>query len=406
MSSHQGQSSKSERPSVYLVTSHARHELQAFTSERVCDLLARYGVPWSAVTIYAVPLDDCEPRATPCLDRSIDDFPGVGELLVYFNRNINAQIFSLKLFSTIPAADSAAHATEYFYQRMDNEKSVADVFLKKLSDEECRQAISKCVRDTITPSVPEGSVLVVGVSGGGDSNALLHALSQMRDHELKVHPVIIKGIPEWDKGVPRALELCEKYGLPLAILDEDRVKEILQIRASSTSLVECFEREFKGDDFEFLGTLLVRLALAAKARELGTSYLEDILCEALFRVTSGMKPAPFPTRVIGDMTVVYPLWLCPKRIIDGCFPKMSLENYDSRYPCFSLGRNLYYSIVFSMQSHFPGYVEQLAHGLSKLSLDSPVAYQFDQQLGFHIERSVPLHLRQKFLRMLGTPDTL
>jgi hypothetical protein len=406
----QGEHSKLEKPNVYLVTSHSRCKLEAFDSERVYDILARCGIPWSAVTIYAVPLDGCEPRATPCLDRSINDFPGVGELLIYYNRNINGQMFSLSQFKTIQADDSSRQSTEYFYQRLDNENSSAEVFLKKLSEEECTQVISKCVRDTILSTVPEGSILVVGVSGGGDSNALLNALHQMPDHRLKVHPVIIKGIPEWDKGVPRALKLCEKYGLPLDIIDEDHVREILQIRPSSTSLVECFEQQFKGDDFEFLGTLLVRLALVNKARELGASYictglnLEDILCEALFRITSGMKPAPFPTRVIGDMTIVYPLWLCPKRIIDGCFPKMSLENYDSRYPCFSLGRNLYYSIVFGVQSHFPGYVEQLAHGLSELSLDSPVEYQFDQQLGFHIERTVPLHLRKKFLNMIGSSD--
>lgn len=400
-------SSARAKPAVYLVTTHGRQELASDGNERVCDLLSRYNVPWSAVSVYAIPVGDGEPRLTPCLDRWLSDFDEASELLLYFNRNVNPFIFSLNQFQTVATNDGTAQATEYFYQRMDNARSAADAYLKKLSPEECRQIIADRVRDAVLATVPAGSDLVVGVSGGGDSNALLHALGQLHDHALKLHPVIIKGIPDWDKGVPRARELCAKYGLSLTVMDEQEVKGLLGIPPDSLALIDRFEREFKGDDFEFMGTLLVRLALAKKAREVGTSYictglnLEDVLCEALFRVSSGMKPAPFPKRGIGDITLVFPLWLCPKRIIDGCFPKMSLENYDSRYPCFSLGRNLYYSVIYAMQSQFPGYVEQLAHGLSELSSADPVKYEMDEQLGFHVERFVPFPLRQKFRKMLG-----
>lgn len=113
-----------------------------------------------------------------------------------------------------------------------------------------------------------------------------------------------------------------------------------------------------------------------------------------------MKPASCPVREIGDMKLIMPLWMCPKRIIDGCFPKFSLDNYDARYPCFSLGRNLYYSIVYNLQSSFPGFTEQLAQGLSTLASSDPVKYHLDDQLGFYVERMVPLALRHKFQRML------
>jgi hypothetical protein len=236
---------------------------------------------------------------------------------------------------------------------------------------------------------------------------MLYGLSQMRDYDLVVKPIIIKGIPDWDQGVPRARELCDSYGLELTILEEQDVKMLLGLPTNSGSLIDRFEREFKGDDFEFLGTLLIRLALSKYARNIGTSFictglnLEDILCECMFRLSHGLKPAPFPSRTIGDLTLIMPLWLCPKRIIDGCFPKFSLENYDGRYPCFSLGRNLYYSVVYAMQSQFPGFPEQIARGLSELSSKDPVVYTLDEQLGFHVERFVPFPLRQKFERMLG-----
>jgi hypothetical protein len=290
---------------------------------------------------------------------------------------------------------------------LDNSASAADAFLKKLSPTECRSIIAQRVAETVNEHLPRGSHLVVGVSGGGDSNSLLHGLMQM-DHGLVVHGVIIKGIPDWDHGVPRAHELCQRYGIELTVMEEHEVKALVGMPEDDVALIDRFEREFRDDDFEFLGTLLIRLALVQRAGEVGASFictglnLEDVMCESLFRLASGLTPAGFPVRDIGDMTLVLPLWLCPKRIIDGCFPTYSRENYEARYPCFSLGRNLYYSVVFATQSQFPGYLEQLARGLSQQSLANPVSYVLDSELGLHVERFVPFPLRNRFKRMLGT----
>jgi tRNA(Ile)-lysidine synthase TilS/MesJ len=394
-------------PTVSVVTSHGRQELTGGADERVLDLLARHGVPWSAVSAYLVPRSGGEPELRACLEQRLGELSDASEVLIYFNRNVNPFMFSLGGFTTIDSATPGPQGTEYLYQRLDNEHGTAEAFLKKLDPDECKAVIAERVVETILEAIPAGSKLVIGVSGGGDSNALLHGLSQLTEHGLELHPVIIMGIPDWDAGVPRALELCDSYGLELTIMQENEVKALLHIPEEPLSLIHRFEREFKGDDFEFLGTLLIRLALAKRARELETRFictglnLEDVLCEGLFRVSSGLKPASIPTRTIGETTLVVPLWLCPKRIIDGCFPKLSLDNYEARYPCVSLGRNLYYSVVYAMQSQFPGFVEQLAHGMSEASLRDPVTYTLDEQLGFHVERMVPFPARRKFERMTG-----
>jgi tRNA(Ile)-lysidine synthase TilS/MesJ len=394
-------------PAVSIVTAHGRQRLPWQGETRLFDLLNRHNVPWSAVSIYMVPKDGGQPVLRPCLDTELSEFGETSELLLYFNRNINPFMLSLAGFSTIDSSGPGPQATEYIYQRLDNTHSSAQAFLKKLSPEECRAIIAERVADAMKANVPSGSHIVVGVSGGGDSNALLHGFSQLLDHPVTVHPVIIKGIPDWDKGIPRAQALCDQYGLDLTIVEENEVKGLLGIPPDSLGLIDRFEREFVGDDFEFVGTLLIRLALFKHARAIGTHYictglnLEDLLCENLFRTSNGMTPASAPARSIGDMTIILPLWLCPKRILDGCFPKFSLENYEARYPCFSLGRNLYYSVIYSLQSHFPGFVDQLARGFSELAHKNPVTYTYDEQLGFHVERFVPFPLRQKFLKMVS-----
>ncbi len=394
-------------PTVSLITAHDRKNLAIEKDERLIDLLKRHGIYWSAVTIYSVPRAGGAPVLSSCLDLHLSEFENDAELLIYYNRNIDPSLFSTDLFKVIDTALPTQHATEYFYQQMDNDRSRAKLYLKKLSQKECQSIVAERVGEVIRTVMPPDTPLVVGVSGGGDSNALLHALSTINDYGLKVHPIIIKGIPEWDKGVPRAQELCDRYHLDLTVMEEEEVRGLLHMPDDSPKLIALFEETFKGDDFEFLGTLLVRLALVAHARKTGTNYictglnLEDVLCEGMFRVSSGMKPASIPSRQIGDMNLLFPLWLCPKRIIDGCFPKFSLENYEARFPGFSLGRNLYYSVIYSIQSQFPGFAEQLARGFSDLSLKDPVAYHYDKELGFHVERHIPSSLRQRFLQMIG-----
>ena len=392
-------------PSVSIVTSHGRQQLAWRDGERMVDLLQRSGVPWSAVSIYVRRTAGGDMVLTPCLDAIVSELERSTSSCISIETSTHSSSPSAVTRQSTATIRPGPRARN-FYQRLDNAASGTETFLKRLSPEECRSIIADRVADTIVAELPRGTRLVVGVSGGGDSNALLQALSRLRDH-VTVDGVIIKGIPDWDKGVPRAQTLCEAYRVPLTIMEEDQVKALLGLPPDSLGLIDRFEREFKGDDFEFLGTLLIRLALLHRARAIGTAYactglnLEDLLCENLFRVSNGMAPATVPTRAIGDLTLVFPLWLCPKRNLDGCFPKLSLENYDARYPCFSLGRNLYYSVVYAMQSQFPGFMEQWARGLSTLSQKDPVTYTYDEQLGFHVERFVPFALRQKFLRMLS-----
>lgn len=81
----------------------------------------------------------------------------------------------------------------------------------------------------------------------------------------------------------------------------------------------------------------------------------------------GKLPIPFPRRVIDGVSIFYPLYKCPKRILDGCFPKYSLENYEDRYPSHLNGRAIAYCFAQSINSLIPGLEFDLLSGLEKIS---------------------------------------
>ena len=161
--------------------------------------------------------------------------------------------------------------------------------------EECRVAARSSVHRTLSENLRDGDKLVVGVSGGGDSNALLYALSTFTEFRLDVHPVILKGLPEWDSGVARANELCETYGYRLTVIEEQEIREILGLSSRPTSLAAHFYHHYPEEDFEFFGVYLIGAALVHAASAIGAKYvckganLEDLLGDSLYMLMNGIS---------------------------------------------------------------------------------------------------------------------
>ena len=98
-------------------------------------------------------------------------------------------------------------------------------------------------------------------------------------------------------------------------------------RYKTTDWVTDFEHIFPDIDVEVLGTYAVRLALEYIAKQVGAETivtglnLEDILAQCFYNILQGNIPPEFPIRRLAQVGLWDPLYQCPKKIIDGCFPK-------------------------------------------------------------------------------------
>lgn len=392
---------------VYLVSAHGKQRLSFNSNDRIIDILSRYNISWAGVNLYVRKEGKESLLLSTGLERQACEFAATDELHIVMTRNINPFPFQRLDLDVMPAF-SNIESTEFFFREPHSEtQQNPKLVLKKLSPEECIESVSANVHEVLDKVIPNGAKMVLGVSGGGDSNALLTALGRYQKKSIEIHGVIIKGIPEWDKGVPRAQALCDEHGIKLTVVDEDETRALLNIAKEKGPLVDVYERYFPGDDFEFLGTLMIRMALMKKAKAVGAEFfatginLEDYMSECFFRLINGKTPLPAPVRPVGDMKLVYPLWMSPKKIIDGCYPKLSLENYNQRYPCYAFGRSLYYEMALQFTSSFPGGLERLAQKFGAWGQQDFTDFEFDQDLGFHVMEPVSFPLKHRLRKMMN-----
>ena len=393
---------------IDFITSHGTFALSALDGERVYDLLHRHQIPWTAVATYLKKSGRSESFVFPSLHLPIDSLDADHVLSIIYQRNINPFEFAQPELLLSPPKDLQQPVTEYVYADYLNG---GNTIIRQLSVDECKDAVATQVHEMLSLTLPASSSpiqIVVGVSGGGDSNALLSAMATYRGekHSVEVLPVIICGPGEWNSGVPRAKAICESFGLSLTIVSEDESAEILGVTDRETPLMDRFARAYPGEDYEAMGTLIIRLCLARVAKQHSARYictglnLEDLLAETLLRYLQIAPPIQFPARPIDGLTLLYPLWLLPKKIIDGCYPKFAYDNYHERYPSHVRGRALCYQLAYHITSNFPGIGEKLLRSASMIAEHFPHQAVHDDELGFEIDKSANSMVRERFRRFL------
>lgn len=369
---------------IRVISAHGGYSIQPPSDAiSVADLCALNRIPVNSAALYVRQHLDGPAYPFAGVLKSIAELgTSYSELIIRPDRNIK---YDSALPSSIDSDVSESDVSSYMFRAPGAGTGGKEKLLQKgFSDVECREYVNRQVSEVVERYKAEFTErpFVVGVSGGGDSNALLGALLSAGVPHGNIRAVMIMGVPDWDKGRGRAEALCESYGLTLTVYEAKDVSTVLGLKPGR-DWVEAFERTYPGVDVEVIGTLAIRRVLSSEAGRLGGGSvvtglnLEDLLADGLMRVLEGKLPIPFPKRVVDGVSIFYPLYKCPKRILDGCFPKYSLENYENRYLSHLRGRAIAYCFAQSLNSLIPGLEFDLLTGLENLSghwSDSEMVY--------------------------------
>jgi len=361
---------------IYIHSSHGVFKFLGRKDETLGSALKRSGIPLSAVATYLVvsPTSKKLSDSIPSFISASQPLNGIiktgGHIVVQLARNISLPSLLTGGKTFLRKVDNPV--TEWIFP--DSDKGAFYKILSQLSSKDCFNIVLESVKEVLN-NWPKNTSrrMIVGVSGGGDSNVLLSTL--LKSGLVKksdIFPVMMLGIPDWDRQKEQAKELCQNLGLNLEIVEAEQVAKIVSV-SSLSELIKRFKKYFPDADLEFLGTFLLRRVLSYYAKLHKAKYVaiganrEDLVSEGLARIAKGLLPLPAPFRKIGSVTFVYPMWKVPKKIGDGAFPRYSLVNYENRNPSYSEGRCLYYYIAYATSEICPGLDLTLLEGFSKIA---------------------------------------
>ena len=392
-----------------LITSHGKIKLTYQPIQNIFDVMRLNEIPWTSVTCFGrISKLDQELHLVNNITNNLYEFEDkYCELNLFLHRNINPTFFQKLDFDVSDLKGNDFPASYFFYQKI-TDKEISKPLLKYLTAEDCRNIVATNVHEVLRRYLTkDNNKIVLGVSGGGDSNAMLYAISTFEDFKIEIIPVIVTGLNEWDRGLSRASQLCAKYNLKLNIVTKEECCRILGFKDNNISHLERFEKFFPGDDFEVFSVHMIYKCLEHVAKTTKSNYfaiganMDDKLSEVMYCVQNGLKFFEMPARKLGDITLLYPLWKCPKITVDGCFPKLALENYEDRYPSYAPGRGLYYWLSYSILSQNPGFASKLLDMASMYSYISSEELSFDESLNMLVSGSIDPDVKNKIIKMMS-----
>lgn len=257
------------------------------------------------------------------------------------------------------------------------------------SEKECTETVHELNADSARKIVEskvskfmkehsDASKIVAGISGGGDSNALVRSLRKaLADNdngdEKEIICFTLVFDPIWPaSAAKRAVELCKENDVQHFVYENREIENLLGMRGSLKDFYIEFGQNFGNNTSHFFATYLISLIARKLCREHGTNEYclgfnrEDVLAELIFSLMNGHKPLAFPVRQFGDIKLLMPLWEIPKIVLDTCYPKYSLENYIERDDMTTFQRGIVYYLAHSIDDIYSNLGLTLMNGVQKI----------------------------------------
>jgi hypothetical protein len=364
------------------------------------DVLALRRLPANLFQAY---LHRADGQFTPVpMDTLLSALPADADAVLRCIMNPNFSEFLEIVVTRYPRENAVTVIQDVQFGRDGCEKTVYEI-----DPETARSIVGERVRAFFSARDSAARTLV-GVSGGGDSNALIGplrtALSE-RGGELVAYTLVCE--PIWpEASAERAAAICRAHGVEHLVLDGPRMSTLVGLKTDVPTFHDAFLARYGRNTAHFFATYMISAVARRLCDEHGaTDYClgfnrEDVLAEMLFSVLNGRRPLEFPVRRFGGKRLLMPVWDVPKLVLDACYPEFSRQNYEHRIST-TPQRGLIYFLAHALDGLYNNLGLSLMAGMAEIFAGNWPVLQHDADFDLYVEDLVGLDNLEDTKRFLA-----
>ncbi len=246
--------------------------------------------------------------------------------------------------------------------------SRVELTLDDLATEVEQRILETCLEFDLLEPEPEADCgVLVGLSGGVDSTALLLALTANADR-LPAHRIVAATFEDFDSQKStvqaRAKQLASDCGIPHITVGADRAQNAFHLSCPLSEALTGLMETADAHKVMYIDHHTTRRVLEVVAVEEGLDrialglHVSDLVAGLLNSWFTGYDVAPVPRRRIGDLTYIYPLAFINKKQLHLYYRQrtggFATHAHPNAWELHPQDRNFYYYLADVMQQYWPG----------------------------------------------------
>ncbi len=92
----------------------------------------------------------------------------------------------------------------------------------------------------------------------------------------------------------------------------------------------------------------------------------------------------FPVREFGDIRLLMSIWRVPKVVLDACYPKYSVQNYEERRVSTTWQRGMSHYFAHAVDNVYPNFGLSLMDGVQRLFKDRWAKFYYEPEYDLYV----------------------